>query len=150
MTLSSVLRLFDRGPEPAHIDVAHSGEVYRIAVRRSTQSRRFTLRIRAASRDALLTMPQRASMKSAREFAERHAAWLGARLARLPRPVAFHPGERAPLRGVEHTIVHVARGRGVVWLASGASGPLICVAGEAPHVPRRLADFLKREARRDL
>ena len=26
----------------------------------------------------------------------------------------------------------------------------ICVAGEAPHVARRVADFLKREARRDL
>jgi predicted metal-dependent hydrolase len=150
MTIGAMLRLFERAPEPTHLDVAHSGEVYRIAIRRSAQSRRFTLRIRAASRDALLTMPARASLKAAREFAERHSAWVGARLARLPRPVAFAPGERAPLRGVEHAIVHVARGRGVVWLAAGEAGPLICVAGEPPHAPRRVMDFLKREARRDL
>ena len=106
MTLSAMLRLFERAPEPAHLDVAHCGEVYRIAVKRSAQSRRFTLRIRAASRDALLTMPERASMRAAREFAERHSAWIGARLARLPRPVAFEPGEVLPLRGVDHAIVH--------------------------------------------
>jgi predicted metal-dependent hydrolase len=38
----------------------------------------------------------------------------------------------------------------VVWTASGERGPLICVAGDLSHVPRRVADFLKREARRDL
>ena len=35
-------------------------------------------------------------------------------------------------------------------MEAGAEGPLICVAGDAPHVARRVADFLKREARRDL
>ena len=29
-------------------------------------------------------------------------------------------------------------------------GPLICVSGELPHIARRVADFLKREARKDL
>ncbi len=150
MTLSAMLRLFERAPEPAHLDVAHCGEVYRIAVKRSAQSRRFTLRIRAASRDALLTMPERASMRAAREFAERHSAWIGARLARLPRPVAFEPGEVLPLRGVDHAIVHKAGARGVAWIGQGQGGPLICVAGERPHVSRRVADFLKREARKDI
>ena len=150
MTIPSLLRLFERAPEPAHLDVAHSGEVFRIAIRRSPQSRRFTLRIRAATRDALLTMPERGSMKVAREFAERHAAWIGARLARLPRPVAFVAGAHAPLRGIDHLIVHWPRARGVAWIAQGERGPLICVAGEAPHVSRRVADFLKREARKDI
>ena len=31
-----------------------------------------------------------------------------------------------------------------------AARRLLCVAGEAPHVDRRIGDFLKREARRDL
>ena len=95
-------------------------------------------------------MPARASLKSAREFAERHAAWIGVRLRRLPRPVAFEPSATAPLRGVEHTIVHRPGARGVVWIEQGERGPLLCVAGERPHVPRRVADFLKREALRDL
>ncbi len=39
-----MLRLFERPAEPAHLDVAHDGEVYRIALNRSPRSRRFTLK----------------------------------------------------------------------------------------------------------
>jgi len=140
-----MLSLFDRSPV-TELHVAHAGEVYRIALRRIAATRRYTLRVRAASRDVLLTMPARGTIKAAREFAERHAAWIGVRLARLPKPVAFQPGESVPLRGVEHAIVHRPERRGVVWLEAGA----ICVAGDAAHAPRRVADWLKREARRDL
>jgi predicted metal-dependent hydrolase len=95
-------------------------------------------------------MPARSSLRSAREFAERHAAWIGARLARLPRPVTLEPDSNAPLRGIDHRIVHCPGVRGVAWVARGDNGPIICVAGDLAHVPRRVADFLKREARRDL
>ena len=122
MAMGGLLRLFERGPEPAHLDVAHDGETYRIAINRSTRSRRFTLRVRAASRDVLLTMPARAPLASAREFAERHSAWIGVRLARLPRPVAFEPSATAPLRGVDHMIVHRPSQRGVVWIEASATG----------------------------
>jgi predicted metal-dependent hydrolase len=148
-----MLRLFQsRTPDApvAHLDVAHSGATYRVALKRLPSARRFTLRVRGATRDVVLTMPARSSLRSAREFAERHAAWIGARLARLPRPVIFEPLSTAPLRGVDHTIVHCPRARGVVWLDHGDGGPMICVAGDLAHVPRRVADFLKREARRDL
>jgi predicted metal-dependent hydrolase len=146
-----MLRLFERRPaEPEHLDIAHNGEVYRVALRRSAQSSRFTLRVRTASRDVLLTMPARAPLKAAREFAKRHSAWIGVKLARLPRPVAFEPHETAPLRGVDHRIIHRPTSRGVVWLEAGADAPLICVAGDRAHVPRRVADFLKREARKDI
>jgi predicted metal-dependent hydrolase len=104
-----MLRLFERrppAPSVAEIEVAHGGEVYRVALKRLASARRFTLRVRAASRDVLLTMPARSTLKSAREFAERHAAWIGARLARLPRPVAFAPDSVTPLRGLDHKIVH--------------------------------------------
>jgi predicted metal-dependent hydrolase len=148
-----MLRLFERRPPPgpvAHIEVAHAGEVYRVALKRLSTSQRFTLRVRTATRDVLLTMPTRSSLRSAREFAERHAAWIGARLKRLPRPVAFAPNAVTPLRGVDHRIVHRPGARGVVWTENGAGGPIICVAGEAPFIARRVADFLKREARKDL
>ncbi len=150
MAKNGLLRLFERGPEPAHLDLKHNGEVYRIAINRSTRSRRFTLRVRAASRDVLLTMPARASMAAAREFAERHSAWIGVRLARLPHPVAFEPQATTPLRGVDHTIVPRPGARGVVWTEAGEHGPLICVAGERPHVARRVHDFLRREAMKDI
>jgi predicted metal-dependent hydrolase len=148
-----MLRLFERrtpGTPVAHIEVANGREIFRVALKRVSTSRRFTLRVRAATRDVLLTMPTRSSLQSAREFAERHAAWIGARLARLPRPVAFAAGAVTPLRGVDHTIVHRPGERGVVWVEHDARGPLICVSGGAPHIPRRVTDFLKREAREDL
>ncbi len=138
-----MLRLFQRRtltPTVSELEVAHAGETYHVALKRMTTSRRFTLRVRAASRDVLLTMPTRSSLQSAREFAERHAAWIGVRLARLPRLVPFEPGAALPLRGVDHRIVHRPQARGVVWLEKDAEGPLICVAGERPHVPRRVAD----------
>jgi predicted metal-dependent hydrolase len=146
-----MLSLFERRPSrPAEIEIAHGGEIYRVALRRVATSRRYTLRVRAASRDVMLTMPARGTLKAARDFAERHAAWIGVRLARLPKPIAFSAGAVVPLRGEERRIAHRPGERGVVWLETSAEGPLICVAGEAPHVARRVADFLKREARRDL
>src|SRR3954452_860505 len=135
-----MLSLFHRAP-PGGIEVAHAGETYRIALRRVATSRRYTLRVRAASRDVLLTMPARGTLKAAREFAERHAAWIGVRLARLPKLVAFEPRAAVPCRGVEHRIEHRRHARGVVWVEAQA----ICDAGETPHVARRVADWLKRE-----
>jgi predicted metal-dependent hydrolase len=148
-----MLRLFQSRPPSApvaHLDIAHSGATYHVALKRLTSARRFTLRVRGATRDVVLTMPARSSLKSAREFAERHAAWIGARLARLPRPVTFEPHSAAPLRGVDHRIIHRPGARGVVWVERDDLGPTICVAGDLAHVARRVADFLKREARRDL
>jgi predicted metal-dependent hydrolase len=148
-----MLRLFQRGApraQVAHFEIAHCGAVHRIALKRLGTARRFTLRVRAASRDVVLTMPERASLKAAREFAERHAGWIGARLERLPPQVFFEPSCLAPLRGVDHRIVHCPGARGVVWTAESENGPMICVAGERAHVARRVTDFLKREARRDL
>src|ERR1700679_398628 len=148
-----MLRLFERrtpGEPVAHIEVRDGGETFRVALKRVSTSRRFTLRVRAATRDVLLTLPARSSLQSAREFAERHAAWIGVRLARLPQPVEVAPGAVTPFRGVDHTIIHPPGERGVVWIEIDSRGPLICVSGDAPHIPRRVADFLKREARGDL
>ena len=75
-----MLSLFERkapSPSISEIEVSHGGEVYRVALKRMATSRRYTLRVRAASRDVLLTMPARGTLKAAREFAERHAAWIG-------------------------------------------------------------------------
>jgi predicted metal-dependent hydrolase len=148
-----MLRLFQRrpsSPPTVHVDVSHGGEVYRVALKRLSSSRRFTLRVRTATRDVVLTIPTRSSLQSAREFAERHAAWIGVRLARLPEPVSFEPRSATPLRGVEHRIVHCPAARGVVWVDADESGPILRVSGERAHVARRVVDFLKREARNDL
>lgn len=140
-----------RASEPAVIAVSFGGEVFEIGLRRNAQARRYTLRVQSATREVVLTLPPRGSLRQAREFAERNAAWIATRLAKLPRPVPFADGEMVPLRGVPHRITHRSQARGAVWIEMAEDGvPLLCVAGDAPHIARRLRDFLKKEARRDL
>ncbi len=141
--------LYRRSSEPSAINIVFDREVYLVRVRRHRQARRYTLRIHSATREVLLTMPPRGSLKQAREFAEKHGGWIAARLDRLPQPAPFAHGTVLPLRGVDHRIAHRPGARGTVWIEE-AGERLLCVAGEAPHVPRRVRDFLKREAKKDL
>jgi predicted metal-dependent hydrolase len=142
--------LFRRTSEPSAITVEYDGEIYLIGVRRHRQARRYTLRIQALSREIVLTMPPRGSVKQARQFAEKHGAWIAARLKRLPEAAPFAHGAILPLRGREHRIEHRRGARGTVWVEAHAGEYLLCVAGEEPHLPRRVRDYLKREAKRDL
>ena len=140
-----------RTSEPSVITVDFDGEVYLVQLRRNRLARRYTLRIHSATREVVLTLPPRGSLKQAREFAQRHGAWIAARLKRLPQPVPFADGTILPLRGVEHRIAHRPHARGTVWTeADSAEARVICVAGAAPHIPRRVRDYLKREAKREL
>lgn len=54
-----------------------------------------------------------------------------------------------PLRDVPHRITHRVA-RGTVWTEESEAGPLLCVAGDPVHLPRRVRDYLKREAKREL
>jgi hypothetical protein len=142
---------YRRPPEPQTIEVAVGGAAYPVRVRRHPQARRYTLRIQAATREVVLTMPTRGSLREARAFADRHGNWIAARLGRLPSAVPFVDGTVIPLRGVDHHIDHRRGARGTVWSEVDAAGVrLLCVAGDAPHVGRRIADYLRREAKRDL
>lgn len=151
-------RLFGKEqPErPAHLDVCHGASVFQVQLKRASSARRYTLRVRAASRDVVLTMPARGTMAAAREFVQRHAEWIDTRLKVLPAQTRLLPGALVPVRGVEHRIVHRPNVRKPVWIERGdaahSSGAavLVCVSGDASHVERRLLDYLKREAKRDL
>ena len=143
--------LYRRPSEPQSIEIVFGEAVYLVRLRRHRQARRYTLRIQAATREVILTMPPRGSVREAKEFAQRHGGWIAARLHRLPAAAPFSDGATVPLRGISHRIAHRPARRGTVWIESEADGgPLICVAGEAPHVDRRIGDYLRREAHSDL
>jgi predicted metal-dependent hydrolase len=96
-------------------------------------------------------MPPRGTIAEAKDFAQLHGGWIAARLGRLPKAAPFQPGTVVPLRGVPHRIVHRAGERGTVWIETRDSGEkILCVAGGTEFVDRRVHDFLKREARREL
>ncbi len=143
--------LFRRPSEPQAIEIPVDNAIYLVRLRRHRQARRYTLRIQAATREAILTMPPRGSVKEAKAFARKHGGWIAARLGRLPEQVPFAHGTVLPLRGVPHRVVHRRGVRGTVWTELDPSGKwLLCVAGEAPHIARRINDYLRREVRRDL
>jgi predicted metal-dependent hydrolase len=142
--------LYRRPAEPQAIEIAFDSMVYLVRLRRHRQARRYTLRVQAATREIVLTMPPRGSLREAHAFAQKHGGWIAARLRRLPEAVPFEHGTLVPLRGEQHRIVH-RRSRGTVWVETADDGEgLICVTGEARHHNRRVCDFLKREARADL
>jgi predicted metal-dependent hydrolase len=68
----------------------------------------------------------------------------------VPDRPQVRPGIKIPLRGVPHTIVHEPGRRGTVSAAIDENGPSLTVHGDRLHLPRRIADFLKREAKREI
>jgi hypothetical protein len=143
--------LYRRPSEPQAIHIIFDKAIYPVRVRRHRQARRYTLRIDSASRQVVLTIPPRGTLKEAREFAQQHGGWVAARLKRLPEAAPFAHGTEVPLRGVPHRIVHRRGERGTVWTETDSDGTLLlCVTGDTPHLNRRVTDFLKREAKRDL
>ena len=143
--------LYRRPAEPSTLLVKHGSQVFAIRLRRHRRARRYTLRIHPTDREAILTMPPRGTIAEAREFAQLHGGWIAARLGRLPKAAPFQAGTVVPLRGVPHRIVHRSGERGTVWTETRESGDkILCVAGDVEFIDRRVHDFLKREARRDV
>jgi hypothetical protein len=151
------------------IEVKIRGLGLPLLLRRSTRARRFSLQVSEARRGAILTMPVYSSFADADEFLSRHLDWLKERVAGLSEPVPFTHGAIVPLRGFAHLIrfAGTVRQRGVVWLEAaedtkvapawpqGARLPIrrlprLVVAGEAEHAPRRMLDWMKRQAHLDL
>ncbi len=154
----TMLRFLGGAPKKAvsEIQIAHRGATFRIALKRVATARRLTLRVRAATRDIVLTMPLRAGLRQAQEFAQNHADWIAQRLERLPQRLPFEPGASIFLRDVEHVLRHdtsrreAGERRGAVWLEQKDGIPALCAGGDPAHFERRILDFLRREARRDL
>jgi predicted metal-dependent hydrolase len=151
------------------IEVKIRGLNIPMVLRRSARARRFSLQVSEARRGAVLTMPLYSSFADADEFLSRHLDWLKERVAGLSEPVPFTHGAIVPLRGFAHALRFAGslRRRGVVWIEAAEDAkaapawpegarvgirrlPRLYVTGEEEHAPRRLLDWLKRQAHLDL
>lgn len=141
-----------RSPEPDHFEVVHLAATYRVALVRRAQARRFTLRVKAATGEVVMSLPSRASIAAARRFADSHGGWIAARVARLPLRVPFVAGATIPLRGAPHRIAHTGRPRGTVGIEADVrdGDPVLAISGDPAYLARRVADYLKAQARADL
>lgn len=136
--------------DPDHLVVTVEGRGIRVAIRRNERARRYALRVPPTGGDPVLTMPTGGRFSEALAFAQAHAQWIAGRLSRRPERIAFAHGAEVPLRGETHRVFHVPGRRGTVWREIIGETAHLCVAGDAAHVARRLTDYLKAEARRDL
>jgi len=121
-----------------------------VVVRRDRRARNYTLRLKGASGTPVLTMPVYGSLKEARAFLERNSGWLARQIEKAPTPRPIADGAEIPLRGVLHRIRHAPGKRGTVSVVGDADLPTLVVAGAAEHLRRRVFDYLRREARRDI
>lgn len=111
-----------------------------------------TLRVSRTRRAVIVTLPLQCNLDDAGTFIHRNIVWVQEKLAALPEPVPFADGAIVPLRGARNRVVFCGPRRGEVPVreVAGSSFPELHVAGEAQYAPRRLADWLVAEAKRDL
>lgn len=127
-----------------------AGRTLPLRVVENERARRLTLRIDAGGQGLRLTIPPGVKAAEVERFLARHQGWLEQKLAKVPQRPQLRPGIKIPLRGVPHRIVHEPDRRGTVEPGAGPDGPVLVVHGDRRHLPRRVADFLKREARREI
>jgi predicted metal-dependent hydrolase len=135
-----------RPPEPLVMQLAE--REITITLRKHQTARRMTLRLTPDGDAAIITIPKRVSRAEAQGFAERSRPWLEKQLAKRAPKKPFSNGTTIPLRGEPHAIVETGGARGLVQ--RDAALREIVVPGSTEHVARRLTDFLKAEAKRDL
>ena len=117
-----------------------------VELQRHPRARRISLRISKTGDGIVMVLPRRTAIREALAFAEHNSGWILKHLETLPARVPFAAGAVIPLLGVDHRVDHDPRGRRGVWCEPGT----ITVSGQAEHLPRRLTDFLKREARLEI
>jgi len=132
----------------APASIAIDGREIEVKFKRHAQARRLIVRLDRKGEAVTVTVPPRASRKEALAFVDKSRDWIAGRLERQPRAIAFAPGSEILLRGTAHLIIHEPDRRGLVSTAGAPAR--ILVPGDAAHLKRRLTDWLKREAKRDL
>ncbi len=129
---------------PLHVD----GDDVLITYRRHATARRFTLRATRDGTGFVMTMPKRANLDDAQEFAARSLGWIRTSRQTQHRKVTIAEGAEIMLRGVAYRIVATGKLRGQV--TEDGDARLLHVPGGAAHMPRRLTDWLKAEAAHEL
>ncbi|MEB2845250.1 M48 family metallopeptidase [Endobacterium cereale] len=129
----------------------HVGDrILPLTIRENARATRITLRIEPGGRALKLTVPMGLKRGEADAFLDRHQGWLLTKLAKFPIAGDLRPGVMISLRGIPHRIAHTGTLRGVTEALIVDGQPVLRVGGLEDHLGRRIAAFLKKEARRDL
>ena len=123
-----------------------------LKIKISNKARRLNLRVDVRSSKIILTCPNETLIVRAREFAESNAAWIAEQLSILPKRIVFCDGAIVPVFGENHVIRHCPKSFGDVWNVSGdlEKNSELCVSGMSEHIPRRISDWLKKTALKEV
>jgi predicted metal-dependent hydrolase len=148
----SLLRRTEPRPPAEPLQRMHevAGRTLPLRIVENVRARRLTLRIDPGGQGLRVTVPPGIPTREVDRFIDSHQGWLEARLAKVPDKPQVRPGVKIPVRGVAHLIVHELSKRGSVTVSAVDGQPALIVHGERAHLPRRVADFLKREAKKDI
>jgi predicted metal-dependent hydrolase len=127
-------------------DIALGDRRVPLTIRRHRRARRMNLRIDPCGDGVIVTLPRSVPIRDGLDFVRSQAGWIVTRLATQAPRQPFVDGAVIPYLGIEHRIVHCPHRRGATWREDGR----ILVAGRTEHVPRRVRDWLRAEARREL
>jgi len=117
-----------------------------ISFRVNRRARRLILRLDERTGGAVVTLPSGVSPAEGRRFAEERADWLARRLDRHRAPIALEPGVTIPVLD-ENCVIRLGNaGRGAVVKGAGE----LVVKGAPEYAARRVRDWLKAEARRQI
>lgn len=122
------------------------GRTLPVTVRRSALASRMSLRLDGMRDAVVLVLPQGVALAEGLRFAAAQREWIARRLAALPPRIPFAPDAAIPVLGEPHRIRHRPEARRGVWSEDG----LLNVSGGAEHLPRRVRDWLRERARREL
>ena len=137
------------GPSPKRQRalLALDGKSVEVSLRLNPRARRLIVKVHPTTGEVTVVAPSRAALARAMEFARGESAWIARQLNSVPSRISLSPGARLPFKGTDHVVrTGEAGGKGPVWVESG-DAPIIRVAGRSEFAPRRLTDFLKREAK---
>lgn len=122
------------------------GRPISVSFRRHAKARRLVLRLSRDRTGVIVTLPPRVSRSEALDFAKKSSRWISDRLKAEPQDRPLRAGGEILIRGETYGIVHSGSRRGTITLAEAA----VFVSGDEAHLGRRLTDWLKAEAKRDL
>jgi predicted metal-dependent hydrolase len=126
------------------------GKPVAVTVTLNPRARRLIVKVHPSTGEVSVVAPSRRSIDHAIDFARGERDWIAERLKQVPPAVPIGLGARILYRGEEYVI---RRGEGrhtPVWIDREDGNRIIRVTGETQHAPRRVLDFLRREAKKIL
>jgi predicted metal-dependent hydrolase len=120
------------------------GHTVAVRLRRNKRARRLILRLDGEG--VVVTLPPGSGVAEGLDLVARESDWVLKQLAARPARVPFEDGAVIPVLGVDHTVHYRPGGGPPVEAMAGE----ILVTGRPEHLARRLGDWLRDEARRQI